>query len=108
MKEVLEDVTGWTERGELVAVATRGRRKALGPAGAMGGRRAQERRRESLLEGGLDVQRLDRLAAPFGLYPGAARPEETALSIMGVAVRHGRDPRRLSHKTGGRIHEVGA
>jgi len=37
-------------------------------------------------------------------------PEETALSIMAevVAVRNGRDGGRLSHKRGGRIHEVGA
>ena len=78
--------------------------------GAMGSRRAQEHRRERLLEAGFDVQLLDRLAAPIGLDLGAASPEETALSIMAevVAVRHGREGGRLVHKSGGRIHEVGA
>ncbi len=78
--------------------------------GAMGSRRAQEHRRARLLEAGFDVELLDRLAAPIGLDLGAVSPEETALSIMAevVAVRNGRDGGRLSHKRGGRIHEVGA
>ena len=78
--------------------------------GAMGSRRAQERRRERLLEAGFTDAELERLAAPIGLDLGAADPEETALSIMAevVAVRHDRSGGRLSEKSGGRIHEVGA
>jgi xanthine dehydrogenase accessory factor len=77
--------------------------------GAMGSRRAQEKRRERLLAAGLEEDSLDRLSAPIGLDLGALTPEETALSIMAevVAVRHGRDGGRLS-ESGGRIHEVGA
>jgi xanthine dehydrogenase accessory factor len=77
--------------------------------GAMGSRRAQAQRRERLLAAGLDEELLERVAAPIGLDLGAVSPEETALSIMAevVAVRNGRDGRRLS-QSGGRIHEVGA
>jgi xanthine dehydrogenase accessory factor len=77
--------------------------------GAMGSRRAQERRRERLIEKGFHEDELDRLAAPIGLDLGATGPEETALSIMAevVAVRNGREGGRLRDKQGGRIHEVG-
>jgi xanthine dehydrogenase accessory factor len=77
--------------------------------GAMGSRRAQERRRERLLEIGLTDAELGRLAAPIGLDLGATDPEETALSIMAevVAVRNGHDGGRLQ-TAAGRIHEVGA
>jgi xanthine dehydrogenase accessory factor len=77
--------------------------------GAMGSRRAQERRRERLLAMGLEQDLIDRLAAPIGLDLGATSPEETALSIMAevVAVRNGREGGRLSDAAG-RIHEVGA
>jgi len=78
--------------------------------GAMGSRRAQEKRRERLIERGFDEDELDRLAAPIGLDLGATGPEETALSVMAevVAVRNGREGGRLRDKQGGRIHEVGA
>jgi xanthine dehydrogenase accessory factor len=77
--------------------------------GAMGSRRAQERRRERLLAVGLEEELLARLSAPIGLDLGAISSEETALSILAevVAVRHGREGGRLS-RAGGRIHEVGA
>lgn len=76
--------------------------------GAMGSRRAQERRRERLLEQGLSEAELDRLAAPIGLDLGATSPEETALSIMAevVAVRNDRHGGRLSESRG-RIHPTG-
>jgi xanthine dehydrogenase accessory factor len=76
--------------------------------GAMGSRRAQEKRRERLLEKGLTEDDLARIAAPIGLDLGGLTAEETALSIMSevVAVRNGREGGRLSHAKG-RIHEVG-
>jgi xanthine dehydrogenase accessory factor len=77
--------------------------------GAMGSRRAQEKRRGRLLALGLTDEDLGRLAAPIGLDLGALTPEETALSIMAelVAARRGREGGRLRHAQG-RIHEVGA
>jgi xanthine dehydrogenase accessory factor len=76
--------------------------------GAMGSRRAQEKRRERLVEKGLTDEDLARIAAPIGLDLGGLTAEETALSIMSevVAVRNGREGGRLSHAKG-RIHEVG-
>jgi xanthine dehydrogenase accessory factor len=76
--------------------------------GAMGSRRAQEKRRERLVEKGLSDEELARIAAPIGLDLGGLTAEETALSIMGevVAVRNGRSGGRLSASSG-RIHEVG-
>jgi xanthine dehydrogenase accessory factor len=77
--------------------------------GAMGSRRAQARRRERLLAGGMSEEELERMAAPIGLDLGATSPEETALSIMAevVAVRNGRAGGRLG-ESAERIHEVGA
>ncbi len=77
--------------------------------GAMGSRRAQEARRERLLEAGVPADRLARISAPIGLDLGGVTGEETALSIMSevVAVRNGHEGGRLSHASG-RIHEVGA
>jgi xanthine dehydrogenase accessory factor len=76
--------------------------------GAMGSRRAQEARRERLVEQGVSEAELERIAAPIGLDLGAISSEETALSVMAelVAVRYGREGGRLSHARG-RIHEVG-
>jgi len=77
--------------------------------GAMGSRRAQERRRERLLERGMSDEEIGRMVAPIGLDLGAISPEETALSIMAevVAVRNGRTGGPLSSSSG-RIHEVGS
>jgi xanthine dehydrogenase accessory factor len=76
--------------------------------GAMGSRRAQDKRRERLLAKGITEEELARIAAPIGLDLGALTAEETALSIMGeiVALRNGRTGGRLAHSKG-RIHEVG-
>ena len=75
--------------------------------GAMGSRRAQEKRRERLLALGITDEELGRLSAPIGLDLGGLSAEETALSIMAevVAARHGRPGGMLS-ASGGRIHEV--
>jgi xanthine dehydrogenase accessory factor len=77
--------------------------------GALGSRRNQERRRELLLEAGLDESTVDRISGPAGLDIGAHTPAETALSMLAeiLAVRADRDGGRLKDASG-RIHaEVG-
>jgi xanthine dehydrogenase accessory factor len=75
--------------------------------GAMGSRRAQEKRRERLHAVGLTDEELGRLAAPIGLDIGALTAAETAISIMGeiTAVRRGREGGRLK-TVKGRIHDA--
>jgi xanthine dehydrogenase accessory factor len=73
--------------------------------GALGSRRNQERRRERLLDAGVDAADLDRIAGPCGLDLGAESQPETALSILAeiVATRNSREGGRLkAAKT--RIH----
>ena len=77
--------------------------------GALGSRRNQERRRERLLEAGVDEASLERISGPAGLDIGAHSPAETAVSMLAeiMAVRAGRDGGRL-RESSGRIHaEVG-
>ena len=73
--------------------------------GALGSRRAQEARRERLLEAGVAEEALERISGPCGLDIGASTPAETALSVLGeiVAVRASRGGGRLKESSG-RIH----
>ena len=54
--------------------------------GALGSRRTQEKRRQRLIEAGLDEETLARLHAPIGLPIGGRSPGEIALSIMAQIV----------------------
>jgi xanthine dehydrogenase accessory factor len=73
--------------------------------GALGSRRNQERRRERLVEAGVDEAELERISGPCGLDLGAESQPETALSILAeiVAVRNDREGGKLE-RSKQRIH----
>jgi len=73
--------------------------------GALGSRRNQERRRERLLEVGVDEDDVARIHGPCGHDLGAESQPETALSMLAeiVAVRNGREGGPLQTATQ-RIH----
>jgi xanthine dehydrogenase accessory factor len=75
--------------------------------GALGSRRNQERRRERLLDEGVEESELERISGPCGLDLGAESQPETALSILGeiVAIRNARSGGRLVEAKE-RIHVV--
>ena len=73
--------------------------------GALGSRRNQERRRERLLEEGVDEADLARISGPCGLDIGAESQPDTAVSILAeiIAVRNGREGGKLQ-RSKERIH----
>src|SRR5262249_2111267 len=77
-------------------------RSGRGFCGALGSRHTQEIRRRRLKAAGITNEQLKGLHGPVGLGLGAARPGETAVSVVAevLAVRRGRSGGALSASTG--------
>ncbi|MGH3717300.1 MAG: XdhC family protein [Pseudonocardiaceae bacterium] len=77
-------------------------RSGRGFCGALGSRHTQEARRRRLRAAGIAEEELARLHGPVGLDLGAARPAETAVSVVGevLAVRRGRSGGPLATAAG--------
>jgi xanthine dehydrogenase accessory factor len=92
------------EKFDIPALAAALRTEAF-YVGALGSRRAQEKRLERLVEEGLTDAELARLRGPAGLDIGAESPAETAVSILAeaLALRAGRLGGPL-REAPGRIH----
>jgi xanthine dehydrogenase accessory factor len=77
-------------------------RSGRGFCGALGSRHTQEVRRRRLLADGITEEQLTRLHGPVGLDVGAARPAETAVSVVAevLAVRRGRSGGPLATAAG--------
>jgi xanthine dehydrogenase accessory factor len=77
-------------------------RSGRGFCGALGSRHTQEARRRRLRAAGITEEELARLHGPVGLDVGAARPAETAVSVVGevLAVRRGRSGGPLATAAG--------
>lgn len=59
----------------------------VGYVGALGGKKTQMKRRDSLCRMGLSEEEIDRIHGPVGLDIGAENPEEIALSIIAQIVQ---------------------
>jgi xanthine dehydrogenase accessory factor len=77
-------------------------RSGRGFCGALGSRHTQEVRRRRLRASGITEEELARLHGPLGLDLGAARPAETAVSVVAevLAVRRGRSGGPLAAAAG--------
>jgi xanthine dehydrogenase accessory factor len=77
-------------------------RSGRGFCGALGSRHTQEARRRRLKTAGITDEQLTRLHGPVGLDLGAAKPAETAVSVVAevIAVRRGRSGGPLAAAAG--------
>jgi xanthine dehydrogenase accessory factor len=97
------DVLALLDHGpEFDAVLVELLRSGRGFCGALGSRHTQEVRRRRLSAAGITDEELSRLHGPLGLDLGAARPAETAVSVVAevIAVRRGRSGGPLTASAG--------
>lgn len=97
------DVLALLDHGpEFDAVLVELLRSGRGFCGALGSRHTQEVRRRRLTAAGITDEELRRLHGPLGLDLGAAKPAETAVSVVAevLAVRRGRSGGPLSAAAG--------